>query len=93
LCITSSVFLCFFKLGISVGHVYYFLEDVFPNQPCGFKILKTIWILRFLCDTEEEHIETVPEMLEHPGGHPRGRQDGDLQPVQQRQDDGNLDRQ
>lgn len=28
-------------IGISVGHIYYFLEDVFPNQPGGFRILKT----------------------------------------------------
>jgi len=28
-------------IGISVGHLYYFLEDVFPNQPGGFKILHT----------------------------------------------------
>ncbi len=27
--------------GIAVGHVYYFLEDVFPIKPGGFKILKT----------------------------------------------------
>uniref|UniRef100_A0A8D2JFE5 Derlin n=1 Tax=Varanus komodoensis TaxID=61221 RepID=A0A8D2JFE5_VARKO len=28
-------------LGIAVGHVYYFLEDVFPNQPGGKKLLLT----------------------------------------------------
>ncbi|ERL95128.1 hypothetical protein D910_12398, partial [Dendroctonus ponderosae] len=28
-------------MGIAVGHIYYFLEDVFPNQRGGFKILKT----------------------------------------------------
>lgn len=27
--------------GIAVGHVYYFLEDVFPNQQNGRKLLKT----------------------------------------------------
>ena len=27
--------------GIGVGHMYYFLEDVFPNSPGGFKILRT----------------------------------------------------
>ena len=27
--------------GIAVGHVYYFLEDVFPQQQGGFRILKT----------------------------------------------------
>jgi Derlin-2/3 len=34
-----------FHLGIAVGHVYYFLEDVFPEQPGGFKMLKTPSIL------------------------------------------------
>ena len=24
-------------IGITVGHMYYFLEDVFPNQPGGFR--------------------------------------------------------
>uniref|UniRef100_A0A668SJY8 Derlin n=2 Tax=Ovalentaria TaxID=1489908 RepID=A0A668SJY8_OREAU len=28
-------------LGIAVGHVYFFLEDVFPNQPGGGRWLKT----------------------------------------------------
>ncbi|KAF3813447.1 hypothetical protein GH733_018600 [Mirounga leonina] len=28
-------------LGIAVGHIYFFLEDVFPNQPGGIRILKT----------------------------------------------------
>ncbi len=28
-------------MGIIVGHVYYFLEDVFPRQQGGFRILKT----------------------------------------------------
>lgn len=27
--------------GIAVGHVYFFLEDVFPNQPGGGRWLKT----------------------------------------------------
>lgn len=36
--ILSCYFVC---LGIAVGHVYYFLEDVFPSKPGGFKILKT----------------------------------------------------
>jgi Derlin-2/3 len=33
-------------LGMAVGHVYYFLEDVFPNQPGGWKLLKTPWLLK-----------------------------------------------
>lgn len=28
-------------MGIIVGHIYYFLEDVFPRQQGGFRILKT----------------------------------------------------
>ena len=32
-------------VGIAVGHVYYFLEDVFPDQPGGFKMLRTPSIL------------------------------------------------
>lgn len=28
-------------MGMIVGHCYYFMEDVFPNQPGGFRILKT----------------------------------------------------
>ena len=27
-------------MGIVVGHAYFFLEDVFPNQPGGFRLLK-----------------------------------------------------
>ncbi|XP_032165412.1 derlin-3 isoform X8 [Mustela erminea] len=28
-------------LGIAVGHIYYFLEDIFPNQPGGKRLLLT----------------------------------------------------
>ena len=28
-------------MGIAVGHIYYFLEDVFPLQEGGFRVLKT----------------------------------------------------
>ena len=27
--------------GIAIGHAYYFLEDVFPSKPGGFRILRT----------------------------------------------------
>ncbi|KAK2838103.1 hypothetical protein Q5P01_015315 [Channa striata] len=37
-------------LGISVGHMYYFLEDVFPNQPGGRKLLRTPELLRAIFD-------------------------------------------
>lgn len=39
---------------MAVGHIYYFLEDVFPNQPGGMKLLKTPRILRILCDGETD---------------------------------------
>lgn len=36
-------------MGMAVGHVYYFLEDVFPKQRGGFRILKTpIFLLVFV---------------------------------------------
>ena len=28
-------------MGIVVGHIYYFLEDIFPREPGGFRLLKT----------------------------------------------------
>lgn len=32
---------CSSPTGIAVGHIYYFLEDVFPNQPGGKRLLLT----------------------------------------------------
>uniref|UniRef100_A0A3B5Q3A5 Derlin n=1 Tax=Xiphophorus maculatus TaxID=8083 RepID=A0A3B5Q3A5_XIPMA len=40
-------------LGIGVGHLYYFLEDVFPNQPGGRKLLTTPDLLRVMFDPPE----------------------------------------
>ncbi|KAM5193912.1 derlin-2-like [Mantella aurantiaca] len=37
-------------LGIAAGHIYYFLEDVFPNQPGGKKLLVTPAILKQIFD-------------------------------------------
>lgn len=67
------------QVGMVVGHVYYFLEDVFPNQPGGFKILKTPRILQMLCDAQEEDIayEPLPEAL-RPGGYTWARHDVNL---------------
>lgn len=33
-------------IGIIVGHFYYFFEDVFPNEPHGFKVLETPRFIR-----------------------------------------------
>lgn len=65
-------------LGMAVGHIYYFLEDVFPNQQGGFRILKTPRILKILCDGEDEDAaayEPLPE-AERPGGYAWGAGDG-----------------
>ena len=35
-------------LGMAVGHIYYFLEDVFPNQPGGKRLLQTPLFLRVI---------------------------------------------
>ncbi|KAK2725454.1 hypothetical protein QYM36_000069 [Artemia franciscana] len=54
-------------IGIAVGHVYFFLEDVFPNQPGGMRLLKTPRILKVLFDPpEEQTVELSPE--DRPGG-------------------------
>jgi len=55
-------------LGIAVGHFYYFLEDIFPNQPGGWKLLQTPSILRVLCDPHPEDPGYQPEPQERPGG-------------------------
>lgn len=54
-------------LGIAVGHIYYFLEDVFPFQPGGGRILKTPTFLKAIFDAQEDHnYDPLPE--ERPGG-------------------------
>ncbi|KAG9341452.1 hypothetical protein JZ751_019262 [Albula glossodonta] len=55
-------------LGIAVGHVYFFLEDVFPNQPGGGRWLKTPTILKMLFDTPEDDANYNPLPEERPGG-------------------------
>lgn len=56
-------------IGIAVGHVYYFLEDVFPEQPGGFRILKTPGILKSIFDAppEDPNYQPLPEE-DRPGG-------------------------
>lgn len=55
-------------LGMAVGHIYYFLEDVFPNQPGGKRLLATPTILRTLFDGEPEDPNYNPLPEERPGG-------------------------
>ncbi|XP_010845405.1 PREDICTED: derlin-3 isoform X2 [Bison bison bison] len=54
-------------LGIAVGHVYYFLEDVFPNQPGGKRLLLTPSFLKLLLDAPEEDPNYLPLPEEQPG--------------------------
>ncbi|XP_056275709.1 derlin-3 isoform X2 [Pseudoliparis swirei] len=43
-------------LGIAVGHLYYFLVVVFPNQPGGRKLLTTPALLRTLFDRPDDRL-------------------------------------
>lgn len=54
-------------VGMAAGHIYWFLEDVFPNQPNGRKLLKTPQFLRNIFDEPEDvDYEVLPE--DRPGG-------------------------
>jgi len=55
-------------LGMAVGHVYYFLEDVFPYQRGGKRLLVTPQWLKSLCDPSPEDAEYDPAPEERPGG-------------------------
>ncbi|XP_078064427.1 derlin-2 isoform X1 [Mustelus asterias] len=55
-------------LGIAVGHTYYFLEDVFPNQPGGVRLLRTPNILKAVFDIPEEDPNYNPLPEDRPGG-------------------------
>uniref|UniRef100_A0A8D0DV99 Derlin n=1 Tax=Salvator merianae TaxID=96440 RepID=A0A8D0DV99_SALMN len=52
-------------LGIAVGHVYYFLEDVFPNQPGGKRLLLTPTFLKLVFDPAEEDPNYSPLPEDH----------------------------
>uniref|UniRef100_F7GGU1 Derlin n=1 Tax=Monodelphis domestica TaxID=13616 RepID=F7GGU1_MONDO len=54
--------------GIAVGHIYFFLEDVFPNQPGGARILKTPAFLKAIFDTPDDDPNYNPLPEERPGG-------------------------
>ncbi|CAB4009477.1 derlin-2 isoform X2 [Paramuricea clavata] len=55
-------------MGIAVGHVYYFLEDVFPGQHGGFKMLKTPSILKTIFDAPSADPNYQPMPEDRPGG-------------------------
>ena len=55
-------------VGIGIGHIYYFLEDVFPNKPGGFKILRTPQLMKTLFNgpQADPNYNVLPE--DRPGG-------------------------
>ena len=55
-------------LGMAVGHFYYFLEDVFPNQRGGMRLLTTPQIFKVLFDPAPEDPDYNPLPEERPGG-------------------------
>lgn len=55
-------------MGIVVGHIYYFLEVVFPEQPGGFRILKTPGIIRSLFESPADDPNYDPPPQDRPGG-------------------------
>ncbi|KAI5694536.1 hypothetical protein M8J76_000797 [Diaphorina citri] len=55
-------------LGIAVGHMYYFIEDVFPNLRGGFRLLQTPRILKVLFDPHPEDPDYSPLPEDRPGG-------------------------
>ncbi|BFZ04795.1 hypothetical protein BsWGS_07834 [Bradybaena similaris] len=60
-------------MGIAIGHVYFFLEDVFPQQRGGFKVLRTPGFLKFLLDPPADHDDYNP-LPEENNGFNRGFQ-------------------
>ncbi|XP_064612393.1 derlin-2-like [Liolophura sinensis] len=66
-------------MGIAIGHIYFYLEDVFPQQPGGFKILKTPAFLTSIFDAPvEDPNYNPPAEDDRPGGFNWGNQ-GDQQ--------------
>jgi len=59
-------------LGIACGHLYYFLEDVFPRSSGGFRVLETPAFLKWLFDPPP--LPRV-DIQERPGGYNWGVED------------------
>ncbi|XP_037069108.1 derlin-2-like [Pollicipes pollicipes] len=55
-------------MGIAVGHAYFFLEDVFPNQPGGFRILQVPRSIVALFEGAPLDPTYAPPPEERPGG-------------------------
>nr|CAD7453933.1 unnamed protein product [Timema tahoe] len=66
-------------MGMAVGHIYYFIEDVFPNQRGGFKLLHTPQILKTLFDGQPHDPDYTPLPEDRPGGFDWGERPPDQQ--------------
>eukprot|EP00096_Caligus_rogercresseyi_P014813 TRINITY_DN7306_c0_g1_i1.p1 TRINITY_DN7306_c0_g1~~TRINITY_DN7306_c0_g1_i1.p1 ORF type:complete len:247 (-),score=70.26 TRINITY_DN7306_c0_g1_i1:439-1179(-) len=63
-------------LGIFAGHVYYFLEDIFPHRPGGARLLKPPRFMKALFDPTEDDPDYNPPPEERPGGFDWGNNQG-----------------
>nr|XP_027214043.1 derlin-2-like [Penaeus vannamei] len=61
-------------VGIAVGHIYYFLEDVFPQRSGGIRLLKTPRFLQQIFEPHTEDPAYNPAPEERPGGFNWGEQ-------------------
>ncbi|CAD1472374.1 unnamed protein product, partial [Heterotrigona itama] len=61
-------------VGMAVGHMYYFAEDVFPRLRGGFRVLKTPQILKTLFDAHPEDPDYTPPPEDRPGGFNWGQE-------------------
>jgi Derlin-2/3 len=59
-------------VGIVVGHIYFFLVDVFPFKPGGFQILKTPHFMRVFFDGPANDPNYAPLPEDRPGGYDWG---------------------
>jgi len=55
-------------VGMAVGHMYYFAEDVFPQQIGGFRLLRTPQILKIIFNSHTEDTDYTPLPEDRPGG-------------------------
>ncbi|XP_054921662.1 derlin-2 isoform X4 [Dermacentor andersoni] len=55
-------------VGVIVGHIYYFLEDVFPNQRGGFRLLATPRFIKYLFESPVTDPNYNPLPEDRPGG-------------------------
>lgn len=58
-------------IGIAVGHVYYYLEDVFPYHEQGFKVIRTPHFLKALfgeVEVDRPDVQEGEQEEEQPGG-------------------------